>query len=113
METDENVFNREKIRIKEIISEQCISDLELNLGRTAENFINNELTVLLTGHVFSKTIEERTLSYYCEPPTFFDWLFRRRKKVNFDFKIKDLLINPPKNTENTIRIYDINQSNSI
>lgn len=104
-------FNREKVQAIQILSEQCLSDLKLNIGQTAENFMQREFTAQLTAFVYSNTIDERTLDYYCERPTFFDWLFRRRKKVSFEFKAKDLLLNPPKNDKDTLRVYEIGRAN--
>lgn len=71
-----------------------------------DEFIVDELTYRLTSFVYSNTIDERTLTYYCPKPTFLDWLFGRTKKVEFEFKAKDLLLNPPQIKE-TIRIYEI------
>lgn len=67
------------------------------------DYIENLLTVRLSGFIYSNMIEERELTYYCDRPSFLDWLLRRCKKVKFNLKVKDLLLNPK--PENTERIY--------
>jgi len=88
------------------IIESCLTDLDLNI--TKEEYIKDVLKAQLVGFIYSNTIDERQLEYYCERPSFLDWLFRRKKKVMFNFKAKDLLINPPKDFQNkALRVYEI------
>jgi hypothetical protein len=107
-------FNREKVAATMQMSKDCLVDLKLDIGQTSENYISDMLTARLTGHVYSNTIDERKLEYYLERPTFFDWLFRRRKKVVFDFKAKDLMLNPPNfNGDTLLRCYEIGRGESV
>lgn len=96
------------------MSRKCLSDLKLSKGQTSDDFLQDKLTAQLTGFIYSNTIDERKLEYYLERPTFFDWLFRRRKKVVFDFKAKDLMLNPPKtNLDKILRVYEIGRGESV
>ena len=101
----EAVFSREKIAAKMAVSERCLTDLKLNIGKTHEDYVLDRLTASLSGHIYSNTIDERKLEYYSEPPTFLDWLFRRRKLIIFDFKAKDLLLDPP--SDGCLRTYEV------
>jgi hypothetical protein len=100
------IFEKEKASARLDVSKELFSFTTLNIY---ENTILQELNIVLSGYFFSNLADERKLSYYCPRPRFIDWLFRRRKKVIFDFKAKDLLLNPPKK-ENTVRIYEINET---
>lgn len=107
-------FNREKVAATMQMSRECLSDLKLSKGQTSDDFLQDKLTAQLTGFIYSNTIDERKLEYYLERPTFFDWLFRRRKKVLFDFKAKDLMLNPPKtNLDKILRVYEIGRGESV
>jgi len=97
-------FKKEKIAVFEKIKRELLNDLKTDIGHIDNDFINDQLTAQLTGYIYSNMADERDLIYYCPRPKFFDWLFRRRKKVIFKLKIKDLLINASK-PENTERIY--------
>lgn len=114
-DTDSYVtFNREKVAATMQMSKECLVDLKLSIGQTSEDFLSDKLTAKLVGFIYSNTIDERKLEYNLERPTFFDWLFRRRKKVVFDFKAKDLMLNPPKNNlDNLLRVYEIDKGLSI
>ena len=59
--------------------------------------------------IFEKTVDERTLEYECPKPNFFDWLFGRKRKVKFEFKAKDLLLQPVE--RNDERVYFIREFN--
>lgn len=108
IKAQEVVFKREKVSAVMQMSKDCIVDLKFDLGQTSENYISDTLTARLTGHIYSNTIDERRLKYKLEPPTFLDWLFRRRKEVEFDFKAKDLMISPPRGSmDNILRCYEI------
>jgi len=107
-------FNREKVAAIMQMSKDCLVDLKLDIRQTSDNYISDTLTARLTGHIYSNTIDERKLEYHLERPTFFDWLFRRRKKVVFDFKAKDLMLNPPKTSPDKIlRVYEIGRGESV
>lgn len=110
----EITFNREKIASMMKISKRCISDIEIKTYQTSEDYITDKLTVQLEAFIYSNTIDERKLEYYLERPSFLDWLLRRRKKVMFDFKAKDLMLDAPiKNKDKFIRIYEIGDGSII
>lgn len=103
----EATYTKEKISEIQKISEEVFTNLQLEVGRIDDDFIYQELTLKLSGYVYSNMAEERDLVYYCDRPKSFDWLFRRKRKVVFHLSVKDLLINP--NPKNTTRIYLIDQ----
>lgn len=101
-------FIKEKVSVETKISSDLITELNFYSQREYDDFVYNTMTVKLVGYIHSNLAEERDLVYHCKRPSFFDWLFRRRKSVTFNLKVKDLLINPPK-TANTKRIYIFEQ----
>lgn len=105
LKINKKAFEKLKLSAIEKISSDCITNISFYLGQTAEDILDDMYTFQIVGYVYSRTIDERKLTYYCERPTFLDWLFRRKKKIEFDFKASDLLINPP--DEDTLRIYDV------
>lgn len=107
--SNEASFEQEKIGEIMKFSKDFITDKELKIGSDNNDFMTNTLTAKMIAKIYTNTIDERDLIYYAERPTFFDWLFRRKKKVVFRFKAKDLLFNPPKNGNS--RIYIIERDN--
>jgi hypothetical protein len=103
-------FMREKIATIEKMSLDCLTDLKLELGQDTDDYLGGVFTARLQAFIYQNTIAERDLVYYCDRPTFLDWLLRRKKKVVFKFKAKDLLIKPPKTEKPTLRIYEIKES---
>lgn len=99
-------FNKEKISVIQKISGDVVSSLTLDIGTVDNDILLNQMTVKLSGYIYSNMADERELVYYCPRPRFFDWLFRRRKTAVFNLKVKDLKLNPPK-SEDTKRIYTI------
>lgn len=98
-----------KKQLKQIVkvSRNVLFDPELNIGTEGRDFVNNELTYCLNSWFLEHLSETRTLTYLCERPKFTDWLFRKRKKVEFKLDVKDLLLNPPVLKDKTIRTYEI------
>lgn len=103
----------EKEFIKEQLGAYCgISDqmfVDEHFEVTKNELLMPELWARLTAYVYSNIAEDRDIEYYCPRPTFLDWILRRRKKVIFNLKVKDLLINPPKDPA-TKRIYIVSET---
>lgn len=103
---EQTEFKKERIAVMQKMSDELLNDLKFKLGQEGGDIVCGQLTARLTGFIYSNMAEERDLVYYCVRPTFFDWLFRRAKKVVFNLKVKDLLLKAPK-TNNTERIYEV------
>lgn len=100
-------FIKEKIASFMRMPEQVFADIQIHHGQQSDDFLKGEMTVQIVGFIYANLVDERDLVFYCERPTFFDWLLRRKKVAKFHFKAKDLLLDPPKITQPTIRIYTI------
>lgn len=98
-------YKKEKIGALITIPDGLISEKSVSIGKTADNYILNRLTVSMTGTIRSKMIVERDLIYYAPKPSFLDWFFGREKRVVFKLDVKDLLITTPKD-KNTVRTYE-------
>ena len=99
-------FIDEKITAMRKIS-SCIVNKELKLGLNRDDFLEELLTAVLSAHIYSNMAEQRELVYSFKRPTFWEWITRKKRKATFTLNVKDLLINPPKNTDNVIRIYEV------
>lgn len=109
MKNQEIKFEKEKVAVMQKISNEALNDLKLEVSQVADDFVNETMTMRLTGFIYSNLADERNLDYYFDRPTFLDWLLRRKRKATFNLKVKDLLLNPPK-TDNSLRIYVVEQS---
>ena len=97
-------FTKEKIAVMEKISGSII-DSEFAIGIEQGDVLTDTMTVKLKAYIYTCVAEERELIYYTTKPTFMDWLRGRTKRVVFDLKVKDMLLNPPADRENTLRLY--------
>lgn len=71
-------------------TEEYISDVKIQYGKDSDDFIKNLVTVRLKTDLYSKFVENRTITKEFERPTFFDWLFRRNKKYTFNVKVSEV-----------------------
>ena len=88
-------FDREKIAAMQIFSDDIIADMDLRIGKCCDQFVTQETTAILSAYFYSNKKEERIMSYTFKRPTFFEWLFRKKRTAKFNVVVKDLLINPP------------------
>ncbi len=102
-------FQGELISSFRRMPQRIFADIQVRHGLQADDFLKKEMTTQIVGYIYTNLADERDLTFYCERPSFLDWLLRRRKVATFKFKAKDLLLNPPKITQPTIRIYTIDK----
>lgn len=102
-----NEFKKERIAVYNKVPKTVISDIIFKTDDVGDDFIEDTLTYMMYGNIYSKMADERILYYYAPKPTFFDWLLGRRKMVEFKLRVKDILISPPQ--KETIRIYETEQ----
>lgn len=101
-------FEKERVAVMQKRSKEVLNDLKLDISHDSDDFITGNMTMRLTGFIYSNLAEERNLYYYFDRPTFMDWLLKRKRTATFTLKVKDLLLNAPK-TDNTIRIYTVDR----
>lgn len=99
----DQVFTKERISNYMKVSKEFMSAVEIRIAEGGDDYITGQLTAMMDLYVNSILQDERILTYYCSRPTFFDWLFRREKQVQWKLITKDLLLNPPE--ENTKRVF--------
>ena len=97
-------FTKEKLYTHAYISKTMLADLNFQTSQQSDDFINDQLTIKLTGYIYTNLSDERELEYFFDKPTFFDWLFGRKRKAKFNLKVKDILLNPPQ-MKGTVRMY--------
>lgn len=87
-------YSREKIAVHMKINPELIQGSELVVGREGEDFILEQLTAQLSVNFLARKKETRKEIYTFEPPTFLDWLLRRRRAVEVHLNVKELLKTP-------------------
>ena len=97
-------FKRERVAAQNKIAASALNDLAFSVSQVLDDFSQDMLTAQLEGYIYTHLADKRDLVYYCPRPKFFDWLFRRKKKVVFKLETKDMLLDAPK-VENTARIF--------
>ena len=107
MKKAKTLFEAEKLAAYKRISKELLNDTEFKLDNY-EDYLNETMTATLSSYIYNNMAEKRELIYYCDRPSFLDWLLRRSKKVIFNLEVRDLLLNAPK-TNNTMRIYIVNR----
>jgi len=71
-------------------TEQYISDVKIQYGKDSDDFIKNLVTARLKTDLYSKFVENRTITKEFKRPTFFDWLLRRKQKYTFNVKVSEV-----------------------
>jgi hypothetical protein len=94
-------FTKERMSVFNKVSAEVISEIDLVVGRVDDDLIRDMFTMKMDAWFLANTADERTLTYYCDRPRFFDWLFRRNRTVEFKLEVKDLLLNPPRLSKTT------------
>lgn len=87
----EKNFHTETITVEKIANYVKVSPEYLKSGMESDDFMYNQLTVMLHGYVYSMAKEEGEITVHIERPTFFDWLFRRTKEKKVKYVIKELV----------------------
>ena len=88
METQE--FKKQSFVSFDKFTEEYISDIKIQYGKDSDDFIKNLVTVRLKTDLYSKFVEERTLTKEFKRPTFFDWLLRRKQKYTFNVRVSEV-----------------------
>lgn len=88
METQE--FKKQSFVSFDKFTEEYISDVKIQYGKDSDDFIKNLITVRLKTDLYSKFVENRTITKEFKRPTFLDWLFRRKLKYTFNVKVSEV-----------------------
>lgn len=104
-------FEKEKVSVISKISNILLKDIDLTLGLDQDDFMDDISTLRLDAWYLSNLSEVKKVKFKCDRPSFLDWLLRRQKTAEFTLVVKDILLNPPKLADNTVRFYEI--SNDI
>ena len=94
MEADKIEFTRERISTYMKATKEYIESTEYS--QVPDYMVENVLLCRLDAFIMTHLADERVLTYICPRPKFFDWLFRREKRIEWKVQMKDVFINPPK-----------------
>jgi len=98
-------YKKEKLAVSMKISNDLFHDEKIISGYDSDDFARNLLTKQLHAYVYSKTLEDRDITFRFEKPKFMDWLLGRRGKSTLNLKVKDLLLND----SDVLKIYEIEE----
>lgn len=104
----EHIFEKKKFAVFTKFSADILNDIDVKIF---EDKITNTITARMEAFFYEKQVAEKEIVYYFDRPTFLDWLLRRRKTKRIKINISDVLNNPPKTLENTIRHYTLTKQN--
>lgn len=96
-----------KVAAARKIARQYFNDINMYVEEYRDEVID-ELLIEMTGFIYTNKIKERELVYHTPRATFFDWLFRRKKKVVWKVDVHDVLLLPEERDDAT-RIYNFKQ----
>jgi len=104
-----NAFAFEKMQIKS----ECFLDsylIQTSTGIDYRSFVKEQLCFQLISHIYKMDVDEKIYEIDIDRPKFFDWLFRRRKKIKINVKATDVLdenlLNIKYDAFSSIRLYD-------
>lgn len=100
----EHEFKKEKVSSMMKISKQILFKGNVDLGTDGLDFINNTLTAKMDAYFWQMAQPSQSIQVSIERPRFIDWLLRRKRYKTITINIKDALIDPPAQPENTIRL---------
>ena len=95
---------------KERILSQIAVDPKIELFQNSENGVNillrDELRYRLSCWIYTKTIPEKEVVKFFNPPTFFEWLFKKPRMIRLKLNAKDVFTEPLTVDGKTLRLYD-------
>lgn len=91
MKEYEKQFRTETITVEKVAHYIKVTPEFLQTGQEADDFIYDQLTVMLHGYIYTMAKEEGEITVHVERPTFLDWLLRRTKEKKVKYVIKELV----------------------
>ena len=85
-----------------------IYDIALKIGRYGDQFLMNELTLLLEAKIMAAKESSKEIKVKLPAPSLLDFVLRRQKTVSVTIDAYDVMPNLSENVK--FRIFDFNQS---
>lgn len=92
----EIVFTREKVAYAEKVTEEYLTQLNMEVGREDLDFIREQATLQFSSFLLSHMNAHQVIRVQTERPSFLDWLLRRKPVFNIEVKCMEVLKNPPR-----------------
>ena len=103
-----SVFQKTKASMRMIMSSDVVQDIDLSVF---EDILYNDLAIRLDAYLLAMVKGYVNHSMFADRPTFAEWLFRKRRRFDFNIKIEDLKIN--KGADDVRQIIKIESSNQV
>ena len=87
---------------REALYMRCAYNKELTYD--LDSFPNYILQTLKT-YIYSSTERKESFNYTFDPPTFLEWLLRKKREVTLKVVYKDVLVDPQEDPVVTVRFY--------
>ena len=92
-----------KISVSELINQENFKERS---GKLNDDFIKDRFTKVLQNYIYERTLEEKEIKYEFKPPTLWEFLFRKKRKVKIIAISREILKNPPKDEKGYLIIND-------
>ena len=74
---------------------RAIVNSEFDVAQMADDVMNDVYTAMVKCAVYTHTVAKPQIIFYAKPPSFLDWLLRRKRKLTFEVELKDILTDLP------------------
>ncbi len=91
---DFKAYEIEKIAARQKIS-RAIVNSEFDVAQMADDVMNDVYTAMVKCAVYTHTVAKPQIIFYAKPPSFLDWLLRRKRKLTFEVELKEILTDLP------------------
>lgn len=102
-------FKKEKVASYMKASELFMEEMRINHGRESDDFILEQLTILMEGAILTRLEGVQKINVYRKRPSFWEWLTRKEISIDVEINCKEIFVNPPKRSGNTF-IYEIQKA---
>ena len=98
---DEMTFERQKIATRVITDKKYYVD---------DNIMEVTLEHNLAAYIYKHTVKKYNKTIYIDRPTFLEWLLRKQRSIVVNVDVSDILLDPPKLPDKTIRLYSFKEA---
>lgn len=103
-----SVFQKTKASMRMTMNSDVIQDIDLSVF---EDILYNDLAIRLDAYLLARVKGYVNYSMFADRPTFAEWLFRKRRRFDFNIRIEDLKIN--KGADDVRRTINVESSKQV
>lgn len=100
-------FKKEKIACQMKVSDYYLKEMNLTIGQTAEDKINDMFSIHLEAFILSRIEGVRRINVYHKRPTFWQWLTRKHISLSVEVNCREVISMSPNAPKK--KLYEIKQ----